>query len=226
MAELHCDCPTPWDPDPPVLLVAETKDGPVKLARPVLVKPGEDVRAAADAVLAELGTRPAKPWKEGRHTLLPPDNPLGRVKTRPGWAAALADGRHAVVDTPPEKASGVHCGDCHRHFANAGAHQVHKATWDAECKDPAAILAITQVVVEPAGTNLWGRVRASRIVRVEHGVHLMNRGAGAVWSVNREAPWGPSGPPMGGEQVMEFWRRERDRLAALPRWQFGRGHNP
>jgi hypothetical protein len=226
IAELHCDCPTPWDPDPPVLLVAATKDGPVQVARQLATKPGQDVRAAADQVLAELGTRTVKPWKDTRHTLLPPADPMSRVKTRPGWATGLADGRHAVVDVPPDKSAGVHCGDCHRNFANAGAHQVHKARWDAPCRDPAAILAITQVVVEPPGTDSWGRQRLSRIVRVDHGVHLMDRMVGGVWTVNKKAPWGPSGPPMDDTRAMEFWRAAQDKLKANQPWQFGRGHNP
>lgn len=226
IAALHCSCPTPWDAEPPALLIAEGKDGPVRQHTPLSAQPGADIRAEAEQLLAQSGRSLVKTWKEGRHALLPPADPASRVKTRPGWVAALADGHYAVLDVPAAPAGGgVHCGDCHRSFSNAGAYQVHRPRWDVECKDPASIFTVVGTQVEPGRINSGGELVPSRLVRVDRGMPLMKRTIGGVWSVDRLAPWGPSGPPMTPDEAGRFWKAAQDRLVAAPRWRFGRGHN-
>lgn len=220
-----CDCETPWDPPPPALLIAAGKDGPVRRTVRLAAKI-PDTRALADAALNDLGRRRDKPWKDGRHVLLPP-LPGARGKTRPCWHAVLDDGTLAVLDTPEETSSGMHCADCHRNFANAGAWGMHRARGRyglGECKDPATVLCIDTVEVTPARTDLVGRYIASQVRHVTHGMPLMKRTMGGVWSVDPLAPWGAKGPAMTREEASQVWNRTREQLAGSP-WRFGRGHN-
>lgn len=220
-----CDCETPWDPPPPALLISAGKDGPIRhMVR--LAPKVADVRGLAAAALAELGRRREKPWKDGRHVLLPPQ-PGARGKTRPCWHASLDDGTLAVLDTPEETSSGMHCPDCCRNFANVGAWGMHRARGRyglGECKDPATVLCIDTVEVTPAYTDLAGRYVASRVRHVTYGMPLLKRTMGDVWSVDPLAPWGTKGPSMTRDEALQVWNRERERLAASP-WKFGRGHN-
>jgi hypothetical protein len=220
-----CDCPTPWDPPPPLLLIAAGKDGPLRSTTPLAAKT-TDPRGDADALLAGMGAQRTKPWRDGRHVLLPPA-PGARGKTRPCWHAPLADGRLAVVDTPDETGSGVHCPDCHRDFANAGAWQIHRKRdgWREMCKDPASVLTIRHVEVVPAVVDLVGRVReASRIASVTTGVPLLRQGIAGVWQVDPLAAWGEQGPPFSRDEASSIWTRAQERLAG-DRWRYGRGMN-
>lgn len=162
-----CDCETPWDPPPPALLIAAGKDGPIRSTVRLAAKV-PDVRGLADAALNDLGRRREKPWKDGRHVLLPPQ-PGARGKTRPCWHATLDDGTLAVLDTPVEVGSGMHC-ECHRNFSDTGAYQVHRRSWLDPCKDPASILAIESSHIGP-------------------GTHLMKRTLGGVWTIDKTVTW-------------------------------------
>ncbi len=243
-----CDCVTPWDPPAPVLLIATGKDGPVRRSHPL--PKVADVRAAADEALSVLGCRRVKPWRDGRHVLLPPQ-PGARGKTRPCWHAQLDDGTLAVLDTPDETGSGVHCPDCHRDFHNAGAWGMHRARGRyglGECKDPATVKCIRFTEVTPGRVDLIGRpVAASRLERVTYGAPMLKRTAGGVWSVDPLAPWGVGGPRMTREEASTIWTRAQERLggARCPAcfkarrtgsraavghtesgpWEFGCGHN-
>ena len=152
-----CDCVTPWDPPAPVLLIAAGKKGP--LCGSVALAPKvADVRGDADEALIVLGRRRTVEWKDGRHVLLPPQ-PGARGKTRPCWHAKLDDGSLAVLDTPDETGSGIHCPECHRNFASAGAWGLHRGRGRyglGECKDPATVLCIKAVDVVPARVDLVG----------------------------------------------------------------------
>ena len=220
-----CDCETPWDPPAPALLIAAGKDGPIRSTVRLAAKQ-PDVRALADAALNELGRRREKPWKDGRHVLLPPQ-PGARGKTRPCWHAALVDGTLAVLDTPEETSAGMHCVDCHVNFANAGAWGMHRSRGRyglGECKDPATVLCIDTVEVTPARTDLVGRHIASQVRHVTHGMPLLKRTLGGVWSVDPLAPWGAKGPSMTRDEASMIWNRAREQLAGSL-WKFGRGHN-
>ena len=107
-------------------------------------------------------------WKDGRHVLLPPQ-PGARGKTRPCWHAVLDDGTLAVLDTPMEMGSGMHC-ECHRNCSDVGAYQVHRRSWLDPCKDPASILAIESSHIGP-------------------GTHLMKRTLGDVWTIDKTVTW-------------------------------------
>lgn len=223
-----CDCETPWDPPAPVLLIAAGKDGPVRASVEMPTKLA-DVRAAADALINERGRRREKPWKDGRHVLLPP--PVGgKAKTRPCWHAPLDDGTLAVLDTPDETGSGIHCTDCHRNFQNAGAWQLHRGRdpevrWREVCKDPESVLCLDSVWVIPAQVDLIGRVRsASSVGHVTYGAPLLKRVGPDVWAVDALAPWGPKGPEMTRDEASSVWQRAQERLMA-DRWVYGRGMN-
>lgn len=220
-----CDCETPWDPPPPALLIAAGKDGPIRSTVRLAAKVS-DVRGLADAALAELGRRREKPWKDGRHVLLPPQ-PGARGKTRPCWHAALDDGTLAVLDTPEETSSGMHCPDCCRNFANAGAWGLHRSRGRyglGECKDPATVLCIDTVEVTPARTDLVGRLVPSQTRNVIHGAPLLKRTIGGVWSVDPLAPWGTKGSSLTPQEASTIWARAQEELGRS-RWAYGRGHN-
>lgn len=182
----HCDCPTPWDTDPPSLLLAH---GPKATAPEQVValsaKPGADARAEADAVMAafELPLRRTKPWREARHALLPPLD--AKTKTRPCWTAQLVSGGVAVIDLPPEpRGGGVHCPDCHAHFRSAGAYEMHRPKSPGRpagvCKPPASVRLV---------------MAGSTAADVRLGPPLLKRDLAGVWSVDTKAIWGPDGPP-------------------------------
>lgn len=220
-----CDCETPWDPPPPALLIAAGKDGPIRSTVRLAAKV-PDVRGLADAALNDLGRRREKPWKDGRHVLLPPQ-PGARGKTRPCWHAPLDDGTLAVLDTPDETGSGAHCPDCHRNFANAGAWGMHRSRGRhglGECKDPATVLCIDTVEVAPAYTDLVGRLIPSRMRNVTYGAPLLKRTLGGVWSVDPLAPWGVKGPSMTRDEASTIWTRAQEELGRN-RWAYGHGHN-
>lgn len=183
----HCDCPTPWDTDPPSLLWAA---GPKATAPEQVValsaKPGADARADADTAIELAGDRRTKPWRDGRHALLPPAD--AKTKTRPCWIAPLASGRVAVIDTPPEpRGGGVHCPDCHAHFRNAGAYEMHRPKSPGRpagvCKPPGTVRLV--MAGSTAGAVTWGPP-------------LLKRDLAGVWSVDTGAVWGPGGPPQPG----------------------------
>lgn len=220
-----CDCETPWDPPPPALLIAASKDGPIRNTVRLAAK-ASDVRGLADAALNDLGRRREKPWKDGRHVLLPPQ-PGSRGKTRPCWHAVLDDGTLAVLDTPEETGSGMHCPDCHRNFLNAGAWGMHRSRGRyglGECKDPATVLCIDTVEVTPAYTDLVGRLVASQTRNVTYGAPLLKRTLGGIWAVNPLAPWGGRGPSMTPGEASMIWARAQEALGRS-RWAYGRGHN-
>ncbi len=187
------------------------------------------MRAEALKILAKLGhelvTRRGEQWRDGRHSLLPPADPGSRVRTRPGWLGALGGGGVAVVDLPgAPTGGGVHCGECCRNFANAGAYQLHRGSWGDPCKDPAQIRTVERVEVQ-RGRIVGGVLTSSCVAGVERGVPMLKRSAGGVWSVDPMAPWGLAGPSMTPEQAQQRWASAQQRLAARPRWQFGRGAN-
>ncbi len=194
----QCDCPTPWDPPPATVLVADTKDGPVRRSI-ALDGPRPEARERATKELEAAGWRLAKPWRDGRHTLLPP---AGKLKTRPGLVADLigvGESRaYAVVDLPPEESPGVHCIDCHLSWASNVAYQLHRPDWMQPCRDP------------------------SKIATVLHGTPMLLRGPGGVWSLNTEAVYGPGGCPMPHGRILDLHQRA---TRELKRWQFGKGHN-
>ena len=221
-----CECVTPWDRPPPVLLIAAGKDGPVRESHR-LPERVADVRGAADELLGVLGCSRAKPWKDGRHVLLPPD-PGSRAKTRPCWHAQLADGRLAVLDTPDESGSGVHCPDCHENFANSGAWELHRRKGRyglGECRKPGTVLMVEHAVVSPPYVDLVGRARPSALEHVSHGLPMLVRGAGGVWRVDPAAVWGAKGCPLSPEEISSVWTRAQEKLGARRRWVFGKGAN-
>jgi hypothetical protein len=105
----HCDCPPPWDTDPPTLLwAAGPKATAPERSFTLSAKPGADARAEADTAIELSGGRRVKPWRQARHALLPPTD--AKTKTRACWTAPLATGEVAVIDLPPEpRGGGVHC---------------------------------------------------------------------------------------------------------------------
>lgn len=223
---LSCECPTPWDAPPPVLLVAAGKDGPVRSTHR-LPERVADVRGAADELLAVLGHSRAKPWKDGRHVLLPPE-PGARGKTRPCWHAQLDDGRLAVLDTPDDPSAGVHCPDCHENFANAGSWELHRTKGRyglGECRRPGTVLMVRHALVRPPYVDLVGRARPSVLERVEHGLPMLVRGAGGVWRTDPAVVWGAEGCPLSPDEVSSVWARAQDKLGSRKRWSFGRGAN-
>jgi hypothetical protein len=131
----QCDCPTPWDPPPAALLVADTKTGPVRKSV-ALDGPRPESRERAEQALAALGWRLAKPWRDGRHTLLPPE---GKLKTRPGLVADLvgADNSRAygVVSLPPRSPRGQH--RCHQIVLIMWP-ILHRPSWMRPCHGPSA----------------------------------------------------------------------------------------
>lgn len=180
----HCDCPTPWDTDPPTLLwAAGPKASAPERAFTLSAKPGADARTEADTALELAGDRRLKPWKQGRHTLLPPTD--AKTKTRECWTAPLEHGRVAVIDLPPEpRGGGVHCPDCHAHFRNAGAYEMHRPKAPGRpmgvCRLPGTVRLVMPGSV--AGSVIWGPA-------------LLKRDMAGVWSVDAAAVWGPDGPP-------------------------------
>lgn len=217
----QCECVTPWDPPPPVLLIARAKTGPVVTA---VALPGRrsEVRELAEKLLAERGYRPKKDWADGRHVLLPPE---GKLKTRSGFVADLigmdsSEGAYAVIDTPPEQGAGIHCPDCCRHFQNRGAHEVHRQKgdgierprWDERCVDPASVrvLARSASISRPTTPGQ------------PTGMPMLRRAANGVWSMDPLALWGPDGPPFGPAEAANIHARGTQ---SLKRWQFGKGHN-
>jgi hypothetical protein len=194
----QCDCPTPWDPPPAVLLVADTKDGPVRHAIALDCRRPE-AREHATKALADRGWELAQPWADGRHKLLPPQ---GKLKTRPGLLADLvgpdSSRGHAVVDLPPEEAPGVHCIDCHLSFASNVAYQMHRPSWMQPCREP------------------------SKVVTVLHGMPMLLRDPAGLWRDNPDAVYGPRGRPVSRGQANDIWERgKRD----LKRWRYGKGQN-
>lgn len=184
----QCDCRTPWDGDPPVLLVADAaKTGSrVSWRHPLSRTPGVDLRAEAERALTENGYALKRDWKDGRHGLLPG----GPRKTRSGWVAPIREevgGGVAVIDVPPE-GNGVHCPDCHRNFANASAAQIHRTSWLGQCKDPATIRVIQSTEVEPGGLRS-GVAIASQLVAVVYAGPMLVRGKDGVWSIDPACPW-------------------------------------
>lgn len=171
----HCDCPTPWDTDPPTLLwAAGPKATAPERSFTLSAKPGADARAEADTAIELSGGRRVKPWRQARHALLPP--PDAKTKTRACWTAPLDTGEVAVIDLPPEpRGGGVHCPDCHISLSSAGVYQIHRPVSPGRpagvCRDPKSILT------------------------VRHGTPLLKRRLDGVWELNRLAPWGPDGPP-------------------------------
>ena len=162
-----CDCETPWDPPAPVLLIAVDRKGPI-CGSVALAPKVADVRGEADKALIVLGRRRMVEWKDGRHVLLPPQ-PGARGKTRPCWHAKLDDGSLAVLDTPDETGSGIHC-ECHRNFSDAGAYQVHRRSWLVPCRDPESIFAIESSHIGPK-------------------TRLMKRTIGGVWTIDKTVTW-------------------------------------
>jgi hypothetical protein len=226
----RCDCKTPWDPPPPVLLVAETKDGPVRVAI-ALDGPQTDIRAAAEKILAARGYGLKGGWKDGRHVLLPPE---GKLKTRPGFLAevfnvapGLRESALAVIDTPPERPGGVHCPDCHRDWQSAGAYEMHRRRgdgierprWAEHCVDPATIRVVPR---SPGSAGGPASISRRSSPGQYDGASLLKRGPGGVWHLDPLAPWGPGGPPFSPAKAMEIYERGR---RELKRWQFGKGHN-
>jgi len=230
----HCVCATPWDPPPPVLLVADTKTGPVRTAIALDLRgpdgdqPRQDPRDLAEKLLAGRGYGLKGGWKDGRHTLLPPE---GKLKTRPGFLAevfnvapGLRESALAVIDTPPEQGTGIHCPDCCRNMANVAAYGMHRKNgngidwprWAERCVDPATI----RVVPRSAGAS----ASISQLTRPGQydGAPLLKRGPNGVWHLDPLAPWGPGGPPFSPGKAMEIYERGR---RELKRWQFGKGHN-
>ena len=169
--ERHCDCRTPWDADPPVLLIADAAKAGSRISwrQPLSRTPGADIREQAEQLLHAHGYALAKPWKDGRHGLIPT---AGR-KTRAGWVAPIreqAGGGVAVIDVPPE-GSGVHCSDCCTNYSNAAAYQLHRPSWLRPCRPPGSI----------------------RTVR--HGVPMLKRDAAGVWSIDPSCVWPPGKAP-------------------------------
>lgn len=183
VAAAQCDCPTPWDTDPPTLLwAAGPKATAPERAFELSAKPGADSRAEADQAIELSGDRRLRPWKQGRHALLPPVE--GR-KTRECWSAPLEGGRMAVIDLPPEpRAGGVHCPDCHTHWRTAGAYEMHRPKSPGHpagvCRDPATVRLV--MAGSTADDVCWGPP-------------LLKRDMAGVWSVDTRAVWGPDGPP-------------------------------
>lgn len=180
----HCDCPTPWDADPPSLLwAAGPKATAPERVQELSAKPGADSRADADTAIELAGDRRTKPWRGGRHALLPPAD--AKTRTRPCWTAPLASGRVAVIDLPPEpRGGGTHCVDCHRHFQSSGAYEMHRPKSPGRpagvCKDPASVRLVMPGCT--ADDVRWGGP-------------LLKRNLAGVWSVDVTAVWGPDGPP-------------------------------
>jgi hypothetical protein len=181
----HCDCPTPWDTDPPSLLLAA---GPKATApdsvHELSAKAGADTRADADTALELADERRAKPWKQGRHALLPPVAGA-KTQTRECWTAPLASGRVAVIDLPPEpRGGGVHCPDCHTHWRSAGAYEMHRPKSPGHpagvCRNPAMVRLV---------------MAGSTADNIRWGPPLLKRDLAGVWSVDTQAVWGPDGPP-------------------------------
>lgn len=196
----HCDCPTPWDTDPPSLLWAA---GPKATAPEQVValsaKPGADARADADTAIELAGDRRTKPWREARHALLPPLD--SKTKTRPCWLAPLASGRVAVIDLPPEpRGGGVHCPDCHNSFASAGAYEMHRPKRPGRpagvCVPPGSVKLVKRATLALRASASGSETLS--IASVEHGGPLLKRDLAGVWSVDKTAVWGPEGPPQSG----------------------------
>lgn len=216
--EAQCDCATPWDADPPALLVAaNAKAGTTVVMHFVLSdKPGADVRKEADIALELAGHRRLKPWKSARHGLLP----APRGKTRECWSAQLDGGtdggRVAVIDLPPAPTgSGVHCPDCCRNFTNTGAWELHrKRQRDGR-----------YLCVDPASVTLVGHVTLARSASHNNRpTPMLKRSIGGVWAIDPAAVWGPDGPPLTPEQVNTLYWDAQRAVQARP-WQFGKGHN-
>lgn len=180
----HCDCPTPWDTDPPTLLwAAGPKATAPERAFTLSAKPGADARAEADEVLFQAGANRTKPWREARHALLPPLD--SKTKTRACWTAPLDTGEVAVIDLPPEpRGGGAHCPDCHAHFRSAGAYEMHRPKSPGRpagvCKPPGTVRLV---------------MAGSTADSVQWGPALLKRDLAGVWSVAVDAVWGPDGPP-------------------------------
>lgn len=214
VAEAQCDCPTPWDAAAPSLLLVDDPKAPVASSATALSeKPGADVREEADTALELAGQRRAKPWKAGRHALLPGD---GGTKTRECWRAPLASGGVAVIDLPtPPRNSGIHCADCCRNFSNAGAWELHRKRdrqGRSTCVDPTCVL-----LVEPA------RLAVNASLAAGGGTPLLKRSIGGVWTLDPLAVWGGRERPT-PEQAQQIWLTAQQRLSGQ-RWRYGRGHN-
>lgn len=230
----HCRCPTPWDPPPPVLLVAETKTGPVRMAIALdLPRDGEqvDLRGHAEKLLAVRGYGLKGGWKDGRHALLPPE---GRLKTRPGFLAevfnvapGLRESAFAVIDTPPEQGTGIHCPDCHRDWQNVSAYGMHRRKgngidwprWAERCVDPGTIRVVPR---SPGSAGGPASISRRSSPGQYDGAPLLKRGTDGVWHLDPLAPWGLGGPPFGPAKALEIYERGR---REIKRWQYGRGHN-
>lgn len=219
VAAAQCECPTPWDARAPALLWADDPEAvAASRTQELSAKPGADVRAEADAALELAGDQRAKPWKQGRHALLPGE---GGTKTRGCWIAPLASGAVAVIDLPPEpRGGGVHCGDCCRDFGNAGAWEMHRKRdrqGRSTCVDPAQVW-----LVPPSGDMISSNDISS--ARQGDRTPLLKRTIGGVWSVDPIAVWGQQGPPLTPEAAQQLWARAQQELSGR-RWQYGRGHN-
>lgn len=212
--EAQCDCATPWDADPPALLVAaDTKTGTSVVEHFVLSdKPGADVREEADTALELAGHRRVKPWKSARHALLP----APRGKTRECWSAQLDGGAVAVIDLPPAPTGGgIHCANCCINFQNAGAWELHRKRQPNGrhlCADPASVVLVGHVMLAQSASHN------------NRPVPMLKRSVGGVWAIDPLAVWGPDGPPLSPEQAGTIYWDAQRALQARP-WRFGQGQN-
>lgn len=167
-----CDCPTPWDPPPPVLLIAASPkaDGRISQRWELPARHPQGHRALADQLLTQHGYALAKDWEQKRHALIP-----GRPRMRPCWLAPIpeeAGGGVAVLDMPEPTGNGMHCADCHINAGSAAAFQLHRPSWLSPCKPPASVKT------------------------VRHGTPMLVQSVEGVWTVNSRAAWPPGRGPL------------------------------
>lgn len=179
---LGCSCPTPWDPTQPVTLYVSTGAGKNTTTKHTI----EFATTGRPRPLAEA-------WlTRNSYTHTTWEYRTGKT---PHWQTTLTNGWTARVTDPNGKhTTGYHCPNCHRHFKNEMAADLHRA--------PTHTATVNGQTIDLPGPTNWLApcLDPADIRHIGTGVPLLYpSGEWDVWTLNYGAVW-PNGvqppPPM------------------------------